>query len=380
MPSSPPPRFYRPELDGLRFIAFFAVFVHHTFLFGVGRPHHGISQRLANALGTLAAAGAFGVDLFFVLSAYLITELLLRERDLQGAVDVPAFYARRILRIWPLYFFALAIALLLGLTLPGEEMDVRHLLAFVFFLGNWAFMAHPIASVAAPLWSVSVEEQFYLLWPWAVRRGTRPRFIVLAVAGMAVGATVRFFMARAHSHEPWFSKGSFTRVDGIAFGVLLSALLNHRLPRLGRSARLALASASLASLLWIAHALGLLDEVPLALPATLGWTWVGLACAGLVLAVLGDENGPGALLRHPALVYLGRISFGLYAYHQLALLLAGRLFPLHATRAGQWAAHFAVALTLTLMAAVLSFRWLEQPFLRLKRLRFTIIPSRPDAT
>src|SRR3954463_14084740 len=99
--------FYRPELDALRFFAFFAVFVHHTL------PHDPTkyaAQHLPGFLAVVAGAGAFGVDLFFLLSAYLITSLLLRERRQTGKIAVRAFYLRRILRIWPLYFFALLVA------------------------------------------------------------------------------------------------------------------------------------------------------------------------------------------------------------------------------------------------------------------------------
>src|SRR5271167_1278609 len=104
------PNFYRPELDGLRFFAFFAVYLNHTMSFGEQGHHRHMPDALGNALGTIGVAGAFGVDLFFVLSAYLLTELLVREGVARGTVDVRAFYLRRILRIWPLYFFFLALA------------------------------------------------------------------------------------------------------------------------------------------------------------------------------------------------------------------------------------------------------------------------------
>ncbi len=100
-------RFYLPELDVLRFFAFFAVFVCHVAPSG---PYfyesHGV-------LGRLGVSGAFGVDLFFTLSGYLITSLLLREREQSGDINLKAFYARRTLRIWPLYYFSLALAFLL---------------------------------------------------------------------------------------------------------------------------------------------------------------------------------------------------------------------------------------------------------------------------
>src|SRR5438552_17688903 len=102
------PGFYRPELDVLRFGAFLLVFIHHGFpLTAAEYAGWGVPGVVAALLASGARAGALGVDLFFALSAYLITELLLREQRSHGTFSIRAFYVRRILRIWPLYFFAL---------------------------------------------------------------------------------------------------------------------------------------------------------------------------------------------------------------------------------------------------------------------------------
>jgi peptidoglycan/LPS O-acetylase OafA/YrhL len=186
-------RFYHPELDALRFFAFLMVFLHHAF------PHQpefwtklGVPSVLATALAGIGATGAFGVSLFFVLSAYLITELLLREKEQVGSLDVKSFYVRRILRIWPLYFFFLALAVALQWVVPGQHMGWRAGLAFSALAGNWyiVFIGFP-SSVIFPLWSVSIEEQFYLTWPLVVRRassddgGVRHR-----TAGSCYGSTL----------------------------------------------------------------------------------------------------------------------------------------------------------------------------------------------
>src|SRR5437016_5660952 len=103
--------FYRPELDILRFSSFLAVYFNHTL--GGAAPYLRVySASLASWVTTVAFAGKFGVDVFFVLSSYLITELLLRERLICGKVDVKAFYFRRALRIWPLYFAFIFVVLL----------------------------------------------------------------------------------------------------------------------------------------------------------------------------------------------------------------------------------------------------------------------------
>src|SRR5947208_3557466 len=119
-------RFYSPELDALRFFAFFGVFIFHAaprnmeFYAANGIPA-GLSTFLISTFG----AGAYGVDLFFALSAYLITKLLLREREATGNLDLRGFYLRRILRIWPLYLGFVAFAAITAHFLPGQNLPLR---------------------------------------------------------------------------------------------------------------------------------------------------------------------------------------------------------------------------------------------------------------
>jgi peptidoglycan/LPS O-acetylase OafA/YrhL len=378
-PSSRADRFYRPELDGLRFFAFFAVYLNHTALFGTAGHHRNLPDWVGDALGGIGAAGAFGVDLFFALSAYLITELLLRERDVRGSLDVRAFYARRILRIWPLYFAFLLLARALAYVVPGEALTWGDFLGFALFSGNWTYMLHPVATVAAPLWSVSVEEQFYILWPWAVRRASHRQMAALAVGIVAVGVALRVALALGGLSDPWVSKNSLTRADGIAAGVLLALALHRRALRLGLHTRSALLAGALACLLFIGHRFQLVDGPPNVVRMAVGWPLVAAACVAILLGVLGDRGIVGRLLASRPLVYLGRISYGLYVYHQVGLLVAGRAFPDHAASAKAWVAHFGLGLGVTIALAAASYAWLEKPFLRLKETRFTIVRSRPDA-
>jgi len=132
-------RYYRPELDLLRFVAFLLVFLSHvvpgdeTFFTGLHVP-----RPVADAIIAFAAGGSWGVDLFFALSSYLITTILLRERQQIGDVDVVSFYLRRVLRIWPLYVvFLLVVVPLISLDLPADDMSGKYLLTFALFVGNW---------------------------------------------------------------------------------------------------------------------------------------------------------------------------------------------------------------------------------------------------
>jgi peptidoglycan/LPS O-acetylase OafA/YrhL len=128
-------------------------------------------------------AGALGVDLFFVLSSFLITALLLREKDQRGTLGVRAFWMRRILRILPLYFSALAVVAIV------MQPPWSHLLPFMVFLGNWRMTGGEAGYPTDLLWSVSIEEQFYLCWPLMVRF-LRPRGLVALCLGLGVLAVV----------------------------------------------------------------------------------------------------------------------------------------------------------------------------------------------
>jgi Acyltransferase family len=148
-----PARFYLRELDALRAFAFLSVFLSHYFM------ELGWSPRVIYILG-------HGVDLFFTLSAYLITELLLREKDRFGHIDIKGFYIRRILRIWPLYFAFLAFVLLLKVIAAPRGIPYSVLTLFAVFLGDTPGSSQIfISPILFPLWSISLEEQFYLTWP-----------------------------------------------------------------------------------------------------------------------------------------------------------------------------------------------------------------------
>src|SRR3984893_16892184 len=225
--SRPAPRrsTYRPELDVLRFIAFFGVFLFHTAGYPVDfYVRHHVPIFVAEVLNAAIASGKYGVDLFFALSSYLITDLLIRERDQFGSLDVRSFYVRRILRIWPLYFFILLVTSLIPFFDPNREFGLRYLLPFMFLSGNWAFVAFGgLTSVAAlPLWSVSVEEQFYLLWPPVVARLSR-RGIVGAAGVMIVLANLPRVVVLFRHGGGWdVWANTLARLDPMAAGILLA--------------------------------------------------------------------------------------------------------------------------------------------------------------
>ncbi len=350
-------RFYRPELDCLRFFAFMCVFVHHTL---PKQPEFYILHALPGWLAYLARAGASGVDLFFCLSAYLITELLVREKEFRGELNVKAFYARRILRIWPLYFAFLGCAVLLTKLDPHQSFSLKHLLMFLFLSGNWSFIWFGVpASVAVPLWSVSVEEQFYLLWPLVVR-GASLTVIRNVAIGLVSAAFIGRFLSSKYSHNAYMFNwnGTISHLDSIGYGILLAIALRHRAPSLRMIHRVAFLLAGAAGwLVAAAHA----DSTVFAMPI------VALGSASILTATIGMP------LRNRVVVKLGIVSYGLYVYHMLvinylATSAEGSLF--------RFILHWLVMLAVTVALALASYRWMEKPFLRLKE-RFSFVHSRP---
>jgi len=371
-----PKRFYVPELDCLRFLAFLGIFFFHTrdYLQYTGLPS--LSFTLANVIGMIDEAGEFGVDLFFVLSAYLITELLLREKEIAGELHVPAFYLRRILRIWPLYFFFLGIASLLTLLGgPGEHLDWKHLVGFSLLSGNWTFILFGIpSSVADPLWSVSVEEQFYLCWPPLVKRLSVRGLVVAAIVMLITSNLTRlllYVLIHPRNQSVWYN--TLTRLDPIALGILLALLLRSKRISLDRPRRMLLLCISLLALVAAARYARLdWNSEPMSVVGLLAYPIVAFSCFGIVLATRGVSTH---IVRNAALIYLGKISYGLYVYHMLGVWIVEKSFGFP-----HGSFHVAVALAdglgLTIALASVSYHFLELPFLRWKK-RFTYVPSRP---
>jgi peptidoglycan/LPS O-acetylase OafA/YrhL len=347
-----PDRFYLPELDGLRFFAFLSVFICHALL-------------IVGASTVFSRMGAFGVDLFYALSAFLITELLMREREALGTIDVKSFYLRRILRIWPLYFAFLGSALIARLIYPGLNISWTYFVAFGLFVGNFAICWLPTqpADFIRPLWSVSIEEQFYLTWPLAVRHLSRRGVAVAAVVIWLSSIIVRLVLALAGSSYLTIAYSTFGRLDPLACGLLISALIGTAPPNWIRGLRATLYLAGV--LLWLGAAFCLFyrgrQYMNDPLFVSIGYPAVALGSGAFLLATMGSNS----FMRSGPLVYLGRISYGLYVFHE-AMLVASNAILESLPGWQKAAACPLVALAATIMVAAASYRWLESPFLRMK--------------
>jgi peptidoglycan/LPS O-acetylase OafA/YrhL len=364
-----PSSFYRPELDALRFFAFLSVFIFHSLY----RPatyfsQHHMPDWISRIASAVTGAGGRGVDLFFVLSAYLITELLLREKSQVGSLDVKSFYLRRILRIWPLYYSFVILAAVVPFLNPWHNFTLRYVIPFMLLAGNWStIMFGTTGSMADPLWSVSLEEQFYLIWAPIVARLSLRQIPIAAGIMIALANVARVVEIVRHATGWQIWANTMTHLDAMAGGILVAVLLRGRMPRIAPSVRLAMIGGGTAALV-IANYLGGDADVS-AIAVLLGYPVVALSCVAIMVGALGMQT------RNSALQYLGKISYGLYVYHLTGIRASNLLMPLRWGIAGI-GIRAALALGLTIAVSAISYRFFEAPFLTLKR-RFTYVASRP---
>jgi peptidoglycan/LPS O-acetylase OafA/YrhL len=372
-------RIYFPELDGLRFIAFLMVFLFHG-----GLPEPMVGQAIGRtAARALRENGGYGVQLFFILSGYLITTLLLREESRYGRVALRAFWIRRILRIWPLYYLVILIGFFLIPGLDGQfgtsehrQLLRHHLLPFLGFAGNWSMaLIGPAPDWLSVLWSVCVEEQFYLVVPLFIAL-IAPQFRRPMVLALIVGAiAVRGWCARHSGSQLLIVYNSFAQFDTLLSGVLLAMLLgwDRDRPVLTRWVR------------WLQWPLYLAFGWIMTWPhlghgteahRTWDFVWVWLCGVGIVVVAVWGKGWLRAALSYSRIVWLGKISYGLYMYHEFALWARGRLLAQLPWFANKEELLSLGALAMTIALAAASYHGYERRFLRLKR-AWTRVPSRP---
>jgi peptidoglycan/LPS O-acetylase OafA/YrhL len=359
------PRFYRPELDVLRFFAFMMVFGAHA---------SGATTPIPMAI---FASGRGGVCVFFLLSSYLITELLQREDTKTHRIDLRSFYIRRVLRIWPLYFFALILARLIDWRAPHLQMSNGRLLASVLLVGNWFTYFHGFpASFAVVLWSVTVEEQFYLVWP-SVRKflGSRALFIVSLLTFPVSYATIIWLSLHGRPDIQYWVN-TLVQIQFFGLGGLLALQLKGSSPRWPLWLRGVLFAGGLAAFIVAQYLFHPEAKLATVNHAVSDYLLLALGSTMLFFSVLGMAE----LSRAKSLVYLGKISYGLYVFHILGLRIAQRPAALLVRHVSvpHWAIltfQDGLGLVLTIVMAALSYRYFEAFFLRFKE-RFTTVKTR----
>lgn len=338
-----------PSLDGFRALAVAFVIWGHG---AAALPQTELVMRLRELL----PGGYFGVQVFFVLSGYLITTLLLREREREGRIRLGSFYRRRAYRILPALWVFLVIVSVLALTGVVDDLDVEDVLSPALFLrdywpidGSW-WTGHT--------WSLSVEEHFYVLWPLAVilmpsRVATR-----VLVGGILLSPAIRIATYLLPFTPPGAVMYMFhTRADALMVGCLLAYSIGS--PRFERHVaqlfdrRLHWLAVAWLPLSWAMA--GMLEGVWL---YTVGYLGDAVAVAVIMLWMMRRPDSPfGRVLNARPMVHLGAISYSLYLYQQLFVNRHN----------DTWSGGLTLVSILALLAAAEASYWLvERPFLRLR--------------
>ncbi len=368
-----------PELDGLRGIAVLTVMIYHFSI-----VKHVTNLWIDDAYYRFAAMGWAGVDLFFVLSGFLITGILLEAKD-NSRHYFRSFYLRRVLRIFPLYYAYLAAFFvvlpwvadrLLGPGQLAQLADLEQIQVWLWLYASnlWTFFEGVHTGLATShFWSLAIEEQFYMVWPLVVlllSRGTLRRTCMVLI-GLAFVIRVGLDVAGFEPHSIY----TFTpaRMDTLVSGALLAIVVRSPIDpalliRIARWALILLAPISFA-ILWFGGG-NAVDHVAI---YTIGYSLLCACFASMVLlGVLGTPDGRFTrLLRSPWLHFLGKYSYGLYVIHVLvrAVLVraVGLPIPIGGTQLPWQLGYFLLCTAVTIGLALLSWHLMEKRFLALKR-------------
>jgi peptidoglycan/LPS O-acetylase OafA/YrhL len=388
--AKPAGAFWLPELDGLRSLAFILVYYHHTIgFFWRDNPGNSPLYRfLYYADQRIHNWGWVGVDLFFVLSAFLITSLLLREREGsdRGTISLKKFFARRILRIWPLYFCYLAIVAILSLALSpaytgaslfsagaGPQAGTggwRQLLLFAFFVGNFAVIWQGvILHLLNPMWSLCIEEQFYIVWGLSMKILKKNSYLIamLLAAGLAAPALRYYLWSHDAKNYLAYYLNSLSHCDAIVCGGL-AAFAWRRFGEKFKTSTALQGGLALATLAFLAP----LAFVPYIEESDGSIIWVmssvALGFTALLMTTMSSEPVRN-FFALPFLTHIGRLTYGLYIFHFMVIysLIYVSRNELHiASRLTLMAISWPLGLSITYVLARLSWRFIEAPCLALK--------------
>jgi peptidoglycan/LPS O-acetylase OafA/YrhL len=337
-----------PQLDMLRGVAVLNVMLYHIT---------DIAPNLQ--LRPFFRLGYTGVDLFFVLSGFLITGILVRTRENEGYFT--NFYARRVLRIWPLYS---ALLLFTFVLLPAIQPQLRAAIfaqshpwqSFPFFLQNLFLNGHAYDTLRVT-WSLAIEEQFYLVWPIVVWLAPRRMLKPLAVSGLLVSLALRWSVVYGLTPPVNIYTNTLTRLDGLALGAFLALWIPEVSSRMVKWTGIAVLAVAVPSTLAVAW----LHEGHWSFYSLIALSFAGLLCVGINIQRAANLE---------FLKYTGKISYCLYLVHVpiCSLMTLPRVHKLLLMRSAVWtdAVLFAVSIALCYAVASASWYFFESKILRLK--------------
>jgi len=351
-----------PGLNGLRALAAITVLWGHVFQDTFGKWGH-------------IRGGGFsliddGVTMFFVISGFLITYLLIQEKNKTSTVDIPKFYLRRILRIWPIYYgyilFAIVVLLILGRQ--GEIINGR-LWYYLFFTANIPFITASGIWPIVHFWSIGVEEQFYLFWPW-LAKFSKKRLLQIAIVVYCLWLACKYGSLLVGGKCWGYRFFSVTRFDCMMLGAI-GAILYYRKNKMFCNI---LFNKWVNSVAWV---LLLTSQFYCSfIPAPFRIQYMAIISLVVIMSQLRDR--PFLInLETPFFDFIGKISYGIYVIHPILIFLFSRwysMFDIGLSELTQRILIYVGITSITIALAWVSYQFYEKPFLRLKR-KFAIVQS-----
>ncbi|HUR11557.1 MAG TPA: acyltransferase [Flavitalea sp.] len=366
-----------PNLDGLRFFSFLAVFLYHCYL-TLFSQLKSTSPVVNNILSFVFRHGYLGVNFFFVLSGFLITYLLLREREMNGVIHVGKFYLRRILRIWPLYYLCIIIGFVLFPWLKHAQGEIpaesANAVYYTFFAANFDYMhtwpVKPDAILLSVLWSVAVEEQFYLSWP-VLLRYIPFRLYGFIFTAIIIGSLIfrSFYTEPTEADHAIRYFHTFSLIGDMAVGGLIAYLYTYA--AVFRSWVIALSKGAIAGIYMITVLLVLFKSniFPCGVPVIFERLVIAIFF-GLIIAEQNfSDNSIFKIGKLRTISKLGIYTYGLYCLHLVGMYITVKVIAV----LGLELQHLSVALgaailslILSILIALASYHFYEKWFLRLK--------------
>ncbi|HET9100292.1 MAG TPA: acyltransferase [Acidobacteriaceae bacterium] len=360
---------HKPELDGIRGIALIAVMMSHSGPFILN------NSLFSKVLVYAMIPGWSGVELFFVLSGYLITGILLRSKTAQNYFS--SFYMRRVLRIFPIYYMVLTVGFFVASHNAWWNYLMPHLaetrVAYFFYLQNWpVFWNHGLVqnpNAFGHFWSLAVEEQFYVVWPLIIFFLPEKLVLWICTGGLLMALPFRIFMVHRFAEDFTAMTLTTSRIDGLLIGAIVAILLRKGPIQLrGIYIALGLGAAIIGYIALFHHRelLGTYFYMP-----TIGITGFSLLAGGLLALSQHQIGWLRWILTAKWLRVVGRYSYGMYIYHIPVFAICGRVLTAHLHQVSPMPVRFAVPyitclFCITFLIAKLSYDYFESNFLSLK--------------
>jgi len=362
-----------PGLNNLRFLAAIVVLVFHQ---EYKKKLLGFEYHL---LDKLTIIGDLGVTLFFVLSGFLITYLLIAEKNATNTIKIKKFYMRRILRIWPLYYLILGLGFFilphigffnLPTTALIDTTSFLQLVLFFFFFANIGFSIYGNLSYIDQTWSVAVEEQFYLIWPFIIKYGRNILPVLWVIIIIFAGA--RGFVGSIYQHGEIYRKAYgilyYLRIDNMAVGGVFAYILFYKKTealKLIFNKYLQGVNMVLLAVLWGAgYVIPYIHHFAYAI------------MFGIIIINVAASSNAIFQVKNRLVDYLGQISYGIYMYHNIMIVASLKLCAnfLGSSSTAFFIVSYSVSILLTLIVAHLSYQYIEKYFLSFKN-RYAVVKS-----